>query len=57
LRQLACLHPESVDELNDGQKKNLQKRIRSLDKAYAAIQVYTEYDESELETDYQITHE
>ncbi|OJF96202.1 type I restriction endonuclease subunit R [Alkalibacterium sp. 20] len=56
LRQLA-VHPESVDELNDGQKKKFAKAYQSLDKAYAAIQLYTEYDDSELETDYQITHD
>ncbi|WP_414839244.1 type I restriction endonuclease subunit R [Carnobacterium sp. TMP28] len=55
LRQLVD-HPESVDDLSDGQKKKFAKAYQSLDKAYAAIQVYTEYEESELEAEYHITH-
>lgn len=54
VREVAAL-PESVDELSLGQKKKFAKAFQSLDKTYAAIQVYTEFDESELANDYQIT--
>lgn len=56
LRKIAAV-PESVDELSLGQKKKFAKAFQSLDKTYAAIQVYTEFDESNLESDYQITVE
>ncbi|MDN6626019.1 MAG: type I restriction endonuclease subunit R [Pisciglobus halotolerans] len=49
--------PESIDEMNLGQKKKFAKAYQSLDKAFAAIQVYTEYDSERLESCYHITIE
>ncbi|WP_244885776.1 type I restriction endonuclease subunit R, EcoR124 family [Carnobacterium viridans] len=56
LRKIAP-SPESVDALSLGQKKKYAKAFQEVDKAFAAIQVYTEYEEAELEKEYHVTVE
>lgn len=56
LRKIAS-SPESVDALSLGQKKKYAKAFQEVDKAFAAIQVYTEYEEAELEKEYHVTVE
>lgn len=56
LRKIAP-SPESVDTLSLGQKKKYAKAFQEVDKTFAAIQVYTEYEELELEKEYQVTVE
>lgn len=56
LRKIAP-SPESVDALTLGQKKKYAKAFQEVDKAFAAIQVYTEYEEAELEKEYHVTVE
>ena len=54
LRKIADT-PDAVDTLNEGQKKKFAKAFQTLDKAFAAIQVYIEFDLSKLEKKYHIS--
>lgn len=56
LREIAAM-PESVDELTMAQKKQFAKAFQRLDKTYAAIQVYSEFEDVNLEQDYQVSVE
>lgn len=53
LRDVAVM-PDAVDSLTDAQKKRFAKAFQRLDKTFAAIQVYSEFEEADLERDYQI---
>ncbi|MBZ6485087.1 type I restriction endonuclease subunit R [Priestia aryabhattai] len=46
--------PEAVDELNLAQLKKFAKAYQALDKAFASIQVYSEYDGKQLGSYYPI---
>ncbi|EJX39082.1 hypothetical protein HMPREF1376_00712, partial [Enterococcus faecium R446] len=56
LRDVAVM-PDAVDSLTDAQKKRFAKAFQRLDKTFAAIQVYSEFEEADLERDYQICGE
>lgn len=46
--------PEAVDKLTRIQKKQFAKAYQKLNKTYSSIQVYSEYDETQLGTDFPI---
>lgn len=54
LRNVAST-PEAVDALRRIQKKQFAKAYQKLNKAYSSIQVYSEYDETQLGNDFPIT--
>ena len=56
LRQMAPT-PEAVDGLTQKEKLKFLKAYRDFDDAYSDLQVYSEYQERNLERDYRITEE